>query len=103
MTPAGRVALEKTEAYARRATTWADFKEALRARFDLVNVSTVARNKLKRLRQVAGVQEYTRRFLVICSESDNISEDKKMDRYFDGPKPSIHDPSRCTAWRISRA
>jgi len=83
MTPAGRVAFEKTEAYARRPTTWAEFKEALRARFDLVNASTVARNKLKRLRQVAGVQDYTRRFLALCSEVDNISEDEKLDRYFE--------------------
>jgi hypothetical protein len=73
-----------------RPVTWQQFREALLARFDLVNASEVAQNKIKRLRQFASVQDYTRRFLALCAEIDNLSEAEKYDRYFDGLKAEVH-------------
>jgi hypothetical protein len=72
-----------------RPVTWQQFREALLARFDLVNASEVARNKIKRLRQLASVQDYTRRFLALCAEIDNLSEAEKYDRYFDRLKAEV--------------
>jgi hypothetical protein len=88
-TPLGVATRERMARYDRKPTTWKEFTEALLARFDLVNVSIVARNKLKKLRQLTSVQEYTRRFLALCAECDDLSEAEKRDRYFDGLKLPI--------------
>jgi hypothetical protein len=88
-TPLGAVTRQRMARYDRKPTTWPEFSEALLARFDLVNVSIVARNKLKKLRQLTSVQEYTRRFLALCAECDDLSEAEKRDRYFDGLKLPI--------------
>jgi hypothetical protein len=72
-----------------RPVIWQQFREALLALFDLVNASEVARNKIKRLRQMASVQVYTRRFFALCAEIDNLSEAEKYDRYFDGLKAEV--------------
>ena len=89
MTPVGAETRARMAVLQQRPTTWAQFSEALLARFDLVNAGIVARNKIKRLRQLASVQDYTRRFLALCAEIDDLSEAEQRDRYFDGLKPEI--------------
>ena len=88
-TPVGAETRARMAALQQKPTTWEQFTAALLARFDLVNVSIVARNKLKRLRQLASVQDYTRRFLALCAEIDDLSEAEQRDRYFDGLKPEL--------------
>ncbi|CAI5482703.1 unnamed protein product [Closterium sp. Yama58-4] len=62
---------------------------ALKSRFDLVNASEAARKRLRHFRQIGNVQEYTRRFLSICNEIDDITEAEMRDRYLEGLKPDI--------------
>jgi hypothetical protein len=69
--------------------TWDDFETALRSRFELINANEVARGKLKRLKQLASVQEYTRRFLSLTAEIDDMSEAEMVDRYKDGLKREL--------------
>ncbi|CAI5467973.1 unnamed protein product [Closterium sp. Yama58-4] len=57
--------------------------------FDLVNASEAARKRLRHFRQIGNVQEYTRRFLSICNEIDDITEAEMRDRYLEGLKPDI--------------
>ncbi|CAI5467291.1 unnamed protein product [Closterium sp. Yama58-4] len=70
-------------------TTWEGFEAALKSRFDLVNASEAARKRLRHFRQIGNVQEYTRRFLSICNEIDDITEAEMRDRYLEGLKPDI--------------
>jgi hypothetical protein len=72
-----------------RPTTWEQFQEAMIARWDLVNPSKVARDKIKKLRQLTSVQDYTKRFLALAAEIDDMSAAERADRYFDGLKPNI--------------
>jgi hypothetical protein len=74
-----------------KPTTLRAFQEALTARFDLINLTLVARNKMKQLRQITSVQEYTRRFLALRAEIDDMSEAEMRDRYFDGLKAKIQE------------
>ena len=90
-TPVGEQTRARMAALQQRPTTWTQFTEALLARFDLVNVGVVARNRLKRLRQLTSVQEYTRRFLALCAEIDDLSEAERVDRYRDGLKVEIQE------------
>ncbi|CAI5474719.1 unnamed protein product [Closterium sp. Yama58-4] len=48
-----------------------------------------ARKRLRHFRQIGNVQEYTRRFLSICNEIDDITEAEMRDRYLEGLKPDI--------------
>ncbi|CAI5484601.1 unnamed protein product [Closterium sp. Yama58-4] len=70
-------------------TTWEGFEAALKSRFDLVNASEAARKRLRHFRQIGNVQEYTRRFLSICNEIDDITEAEMRDRYLEGLKADI--------------
>ncbi|CAI5471080.1 unnamed protein product [Closterium sp. Yama58-4] len=70
-------------------TTWEGFEAALKSRFDLVNASEAARKRLRHFRQIGNVQEYTRWFLSICNEIDDITEAEMRDRYLEGLKPDI--------------
>ena len=89
-TPAvGAETRARMAALQQKPDTWRRFEEAIVARFDLVNAGVVARNKLKRLRQLTSVQDYTRRFLALCAEIDDLSEAEQKDRYFDGLKPEV--------------
>ncbi|CAI7802682.1 unnamed protein product [Closterium sp. NIES-54] len=70
-------------------TTWEGFEAALKSRFDLVNASEAAGKRLRNFRQIGKLQEYTRRFLSICNEIDDITEAEMRDRYLEGLKPDI--------------
>jgi dimeric dUTPase (all-alpha-NTP-PPase superfamily) len=59
------------------------------ARWDLVNPSKVALDKIEKLRQLTSVQDYTKRFLALTVEIDDMSAAERADRYFDGVKPNI--------------
>ena len=83
-TPAGAQTRARMEYLTDFPRTWEAFKLSVLARFDLINPSQVARDKLKSLRQIASVQEYTRRFLALVAEVDDMNEAEKTDRYFDG-------------------
>jgi len=83
-TPLGEEVRARMEILQRRPDTWEQFEAAIIARFDLINSSQVARDKIKRLTQKYGVQDYTRRFLALCAEIDDLEESEKKDRYFDG-------------------
>ena len=88
-TPVGAETRARMEVLQQRPTTWQQFEAAMIARWDLVNAGKVARDKLKRLRQLTSVQEYTRRFLALAAEIDDLSNAERTDRYFDGLKPNI--------------
>ena len=90
-TPIGDKTRARMAVLQHRPTTWRHFVEAITARFDLVNASLVARGKLKRLKQLTSVQEYTRRFLSLCAEVDQMSEAEKVDKYFDGLRKEVQD------------
>lgn len=70
-------------------TTWTEFEAAVRGRFELINATEVARGKLKWLKQLTSVQEYTRRFLALTAEIDDMSEAEMVDRYRDGLKKEL--------------
>ncbi|CAI7780401.1 unnamed protein product [Closterium sp. NIES-54] len=70
-------------------TTWEGFEAALKSRFDLVNASEAAGKRLRNFRQIGKLQEYTRRFLSICNEIDDITEAEMRDCYLEGLKPDI--------------
>jgi hypothetical protein len=59
------------------------------ARWDLVNPSKVARDKIKKLRQLTSVQDNTKHFLALAAQIDDMSAAERADRYFDGLKPNI--------------
>ena len=88
-TPAGAQARQRMEVYTPVPDTWEDFKRCMRARWDLINVSQVNRDKMNRLKQLASVQDYTQRFLSLAAEIDDMSEADKRDKYFRGLKPHI--------------
>ena len=90
-TPIGAETRARMAVLQQKPTTWPQFVEAITARFDLVNASLVARGKLKRLRQLTSVQDYTRRFLSLCAEVDNMAEAEKCDKYFDGLRKEVQD------------
>ena len=90
-TPVAADTVKRMQYLQQRPATWKQFEDAITSRFDLINVSKVARNKIKRLRQTRGVQEYTRQFLALCAEIDDMSEAERRDKYFDGLKPEIQE------------
>lgn len=73
----------------RLPSSWDEFEATLRARFELINATEAARNKLKGLRQLTSVQEYTRRFLALTAEIDDMTEAEMIDRYRDGLKRDL--------------
>lgn len=88
-TPVGEETRLRMAALQQKPETWAQFQTAILARFDLVNASEVARDKLGRLRQLTSVQDYTRRFLALCAEIDDLSPAEQAHRYRDGLKTDI--------------
>ena len=88
-TPMVAQARARLQQLQQRPNTWEQFETAMIARWDLVNPSKVARDKIKKLRQVTSVQEYTKRFLSLAAEIDDMSAAERADRYFDGLKPNI--------------
>ena len=88
-TPMVAQARARLQQLQQRPDTWEKFEVAMIARWDLVNPSKVARDKIKKLRQVTSVQEYTKRFLSLAAEIDDMSAAERADRYFDGLKPNI--------------
>ena len=70
-------------------TTWEEFCNALTTRFEVLNPTETARNRLRHLRQLASVQDYTSRFLAISSEIDNLQEPERCEKYFTGLKPEL--------------
>jgi hypothetical protein len=70
-------------------TTWPDFEQLLRSRFELVTATKAARMRLRHFRQIGTVADYTSRFLAIAAEIDDLSNAEKCDRYLTGLRQDI--------------
>ena len=70
-------------------TTWPQLIPALRNRFDTLNKTKIARDKLARWKQVKDVATFNDDFLKIILDIPNISIDEQLDRYSRGLKPYI--------------
>jgi hypothetical protein len=70
-------------------TTFAEFAQQIRARFELVTVNKFARTRLRHFKQYGSVADYTAKFLAVCAEIDDISTAEMCDRYLEGLKPEI--------------
>ena len=77
---------------ANQVDTWEDLKEALLKRFNPLDKTLAARDKLARWRQVKDVASFNRDFLHILLDIPNIAEAEKLDRYTRGLKPHIWEP-----------
>jgi hypothetical protein len=69
--------------------SWEAFSAAIISYFAPVGAQVNARNELARLRQLASVRAYTRRFRSLLLEITDMSEAEKMDRYRRGLKPGL--------------
>lgn len=74
---------------AARIDDWETFAKALVARFQTVNATAVARDRLSHLRQIGRVRDFVNHFQRVCSEIPGITEDEMMDRFCRGLKRSI--------------
>lgn len=82
--------LDATDAnIAARINDLATFANALIARFQTVNSTAVARDRLSNLRQIGRVRDFVNHFQRICSEIPGITEDEMMDRFCRGLKRSV--------------
>lgn len=82
----------QTYTFANEVRPWAELKEALLKRFNPLDKTLAARDKLARWRQVKDVTSFNRDFLQISLDIPNITEAKKLDRYTRGLKPHIWEP-----------
>ena len=69
--------------------TWTALIEALSKRFNPLNKTKLARDKLSRWRQIKDVQTYNTDFLKIIIDIPGIGLDEQLDRYSRGLKPYI--------------
>lgn len=69
--------------------TWSALKEALVARFDVLNKEKIARDKLAKWRQIKDVVSFNEDFQKIILEIPGISVEEQIDRYTRGLKPYI--------------
>lgn len=74
---------------AARINDWETFTNALIARFQTVNATAVARDRLSHLRQIGRVRDFVNHFQRVCSEIPGITEDEMMDRFCRGLKRSV--------------
>lgn len=72
--------------------TWEELKEALLKRFNPLDKTLAARDKLARWRQVKDVSAFNRDFLQILLDIPDISEAEKLDRYTRGLKSHLWEP-----------
>ena len=81
-----------------RPTTWDEFVQALIARFGFVEPSEQARRGLSGLRQAGSAQSYTREFLALANQIDDLSPAEAKYRYYEGLKKFLQrevDRARC--------
>ena len=69
--------------------TWSSLKDALSVRFETLNKSKIARDKLAKWRQVKDVSTFNDDFQRIILDIPNISIEEQIDRYTRGLKPYI--------------
>ena len=69
--------------------SWDHFQEALIGRFQTLNKSKIARDKLAKWKQVKDVPTFNDDFLKIVLDIPNISVEEQVDRYTRGLKPYI--------------
>ena len=79
----------KTTEEGRDITSWDQFQEALINRFQTLNKSKIARDKLAKWKQVKDVPTFNDDFLKIVLDIPNISVEEQVDRYTRGLKPHI--------------
>ncbi|CAI7865747.1 unnamed protein product [Closterium sp. NIES-54] len=70
-------------------STWDAWCAGLRARFELIAASILARQRLRTWRQLGSVQDYTSGFLALCEQVCYMHEAEQVDRYGGGLKPDI--------------
>ena len=70
--------------------SWDTFKNILINQFKVVDAYELAREKLRTLKQVKSVVEYTERFNTLCLDIPDLSASERMDRYISGLKPEIY-------------
>ena len=73
----------------RNITTWQGLKEALVKRFQPLNRTKMARDKLAKWKQIKDVPSFNEEFLRILLDIPNISEEEKIDRYTRALKPYV--------------
>ena len=73
----------------RSITTWQGLKEALVKRFQPLNRTKMARDKLAKWKQIKDVSSFNEEFLRILLDIPNISEEEKIDRYTRALKPYV--------------
>lgn len=73
----------------RTIDTWSALKEALVARFDVLNKEKIARDKLAKWRQIKDIVSFNEDFQKIILEIPGISTEEQIDRYTRGLKPYI--------------
>ena len=73
----------------RNIVTWQGLKEALIKRFQPLNKTKMARDKLAKWKQVRDVSSFNEDFLRILLDIPNISEEEKIDRYTRALKPYV--------------
>lgn len=70
-------------------TNWVQLIPALRNRFETLNKTKIARDKLAKWKQVKDVASFNDDFLKIILDIPNISMEEQLDRYSRGLKPHI--------------
>ncbi|CAI7746182.1 unnamed protein product [Closterium sp. NIES-53] len=70
-------------------STWDAWCAGLRARFEPIVASILARQKLRTWRQLGSVQDYTSGFLALCEQVGYMHEAERVDRYVGELKPDI--------------
>ncbi len=72
--------------------TWPELREALLKRFNPLDRTLAARDKLAKWRQVRDVASFNRDFRQILLDIPSITEAEKLDRYTRGLKQAIWEP-----------
>ena len=67
-----------------KVDTWEKLKDALREKFLPSNSSWVARDRLKRLKQVGSIHEYVKEFTSLLLDIQNMSDEDKLHNFISG-------------------
>lgn len=67
-----------------KVDTWEKLKDALREKFLPSNSSWVARDRLKRLKQVGSIREYVKEFTSLLLDIQNMSDEDKLHNFISG-------------------
>lgn len=73
----------------RDISTWDHLKQALLKRFQPLNKTKIARDRLAKWKQLKDVPSFNEEFLRIILDIPNISEEEKIDRYTRALKPYV--------------